>query len=1067
MSHADHPPAIGIVPPTPQPVVGQQFSWNGGSQDAPGGGSEFGPGLASAYSTPVCTVNKIYPKDQTPTGLNDIEYEENDDFLIATTMIEKIRDVIFSVMFFMVHGNSSPEIFEYISIIIEDLQLVTFFISPQVSHVYWIPDTLLHSQVDYQTIDLAVSFNAWFSVAVVAVFVLMLNIVWVGSGFVNGVRKRLSKYWSEFEVSYDYSTPEMLVFHTWTHVEIAARFITVNMSKRRTRIDFNAIPEIQQIFKRGIEEFPDEPLLRLSYALYMFHLKSMNRDATNQLNKIEQLNPPLDVKFQIYYTNQIATQSKEADFLGAGVKISTSLFYKYAEYQKTDKDAKLNHFLAIQEMRTMWELLLDKNYSLEELSLIANKLYTYAQKAQDSYMKLISKFPKSKNTLRFFARFCFDVTNDVLRGDALIDRANDLELEEEGDSAEDEPPATNVHRRESSNLSGIAVNRSPSNVMVVQKAALKRGMSIKSRVNVRQLQTAYSLNDNEKFGGIQNQLQKEMLNFSSVVEDLFATRDIREANNIYYTTPSVEGYISHYPLSELLYPTNISLFEYTRMFANSGLYVSNVSFSDFSNSDENNNIRWVLDNFWTAQHGPYDYSMNILYFATFKLDISNANQTIYILTGVHVFIVFLFLVVLDRSVRMFLTNQRHSLNIFRSIPKAIIKEIIEALTEADGDDIFSNSIVKQSQHLSNANAAQTSSSLFRIQYAIYAILMSVLSILFAYVNISSIYTIGQNFAILDQAGDMQTFQIRLVNLARELLDVDVKTWGNESAIRQHYLSDYDQISEVYASVKYGDDARHPPSPSYNAACFVENRRYNSSVGYIPNSVNLGLLHLTDYLASLHSDIANSCQTGPFKPPAAPIEFFEKVLEWDYLDGWHHVEEASYTETVSMLNNSIHMNIAIFALEMVLVFFGQFLVVSRMMNSFRFTDQCIFDLLNRLPAQVKTVPEIRELLVNNGIMAKTRNIAEDESNTPDKSAQRTSITQQVWSVASMIFFGSNKTPEATSKKKPAMKDHTESEQERKKVNFISPRVSVAVKNSCEMLVEDSAEYIPHKEDSNFT
>ncbi|KAI9334989.1 hypothetical protein BDR26DRAFT_936777 [Obelidium mucronatum] len=641
------PPHIGIEPATPP--TGSALSWD----DDP----NMVTGCKTAPFEP--DFSSLVMGEMKESG-----YEEEDDFLIATTMIEKIRDVIFSVMFFMVHGNSSPELFEYISILIEDLQLVTFFISPQVAHVYHIPDALLYSQIEFQKLDISL-FNVWFSFAVVAVFVLMLNIVWVGSGFVsgrhkfiwpiwtlrvfatvlptlfylpiievivnpiscnrvheresvtaihtientsclsaarlplavvavvalavyiptsislsavffdtqptrkepyhrvhgrldmfyvtvktilvlvytflpdkqgvaklcvaaagcifmfcveifyfpyynpfvnymraglffgssmvglvgvgagisysvtgeqgsiniiygmvvalccgipagfgisallynriqNGVRKRLSRKNQGLDNAFDYATPEKLVFRCWTHVEIAARFITVHMSKRRTRIDFNAIQEVQQIFRRGIDEFPDQPLLRLSYALYMFHLKSMSRDATNQLNKIEQLNPPLDIKFQIYYTNQIAMQSREADFLGAGVKLDIT---SYAEYQKTDKDAKLNHFLAIQEMRAMWELLLDKNYSLEELSMIANKLYTHAQKAQDAYMKLISKFPKSKTTLRFFARFCFDVTNDVLRGDALTDRANDLELdEEESGSEDDDSDMENFHQ---------------------------------------------------------------------------------------------------------------------------------------------------------------------------------------------------------------------------------------------------------------------------------------------------------------------------------------------------------------------------------------------------------------------------------------------------------------------------------------------------------------------------------------------------------------------------------------------------------------------------------------------
>ncbi|ORY46976.1 hypothetical protein BCR33DRAFT_114465 [Rhizoclosmatium globosum] len=97
-------------------------------------------------------------------------------------------------------------------------------------------------------------------------------------------------------------------------------------------------------------------------------------------------------------------------------------------------------------MRAMWELLLDKSYSLEELSAVSNRLYANAQKAEAAYLKLISKFPKSKTTLRFFARFCFDVKNDPIRGSALIEKANDLELENESGSEADENDKTSAKK---------------------------------------------------------------------------------------------------------------------------------------------------------------------------------------------------------------------------------------------------------------------------------------------------------------------------------------------------------------------------------------------------------------------------------------------------------------------------------------------------------------------------------------------------------------------------------------------------------------------------------------------
>ncbi|KAJ3081003.1 hypothetical protein HDU99_006833 [Rhizoclosmatium hyalinum] len=73
-------------------------------------------------------------------------------------------------------------------------------------------------------------------------------------------------------------------------------------------------------------------------------------------------------------------------------------------------------------MRSLWELLSDKQYTVEELAAIANRF---------------SMFPKSKATIRFFAKFCFDVTNDIERGNALTERADDLEIES-SDVEEDE-----------------------------------------------------------------------------------------------------------------------------------------------------------------------------------------------------------------------------------------------------------------------------------------------------------------------------------------------------------------------------------------------------------------------------------------------------------------------------------------------------------------------------------------------------------------------------------------------------------------------------------------------------
>jgi hypothetical protein len=56
----------------------------------------------------------------------------------------------------------------------------------------------------------------------------------------------------------DPEKPEVIVFQFSTHVEIAARFVTIHMSDRRRRINYNGLSEMRTIFKRGLMEFPEE-----------------------------------------------------------------------------------------------------------------------------------------------------------------------------------------------------------------------------------------------------------------------------------------------------------------------------------------------------------------------------------------------------------------------------------------------------------------------------------------------------------------------------------------------------------------------------------------------------------------------------------------------------------------------------------------------------------------------------------------------------------------------------------------------------------------------------------------
>ncbi|KAJ3286618.1 hypothetical protein HDU79_006326, partial [Rhizoclosmatium sp. JEL0117] len=830
----------------------------------------------------------------------------------------------------------------------------------------------------------------------------------------------------------------------------------------------------------------------------------------------------------------------------------------YAEYQKTDKDAKLNHYLAVQEMRSLWELLSDKQYTVEELAAIANRFSMYSQKAQESYLKLISKFPKSKATIRFFAKFCFDVSNDIERGNMLTERADDLELES-SDVEEDEiqdivgstmggfgklasrngsirntslkpvtsspnmndsklvftansvqdqtlsvlvpalPSTMNIDNTnnpsEFAELPSIKVPesviskkssiKSPRNLnrrdtnrtaipiftkekngntrdagsshgtsvssatgaekrskMLLQQARLLELRKRSSRIQMliifatliaiaisvtnfvfslkllndnadgliqviyynrreyytgllfrrtRQLQEAEQ--DEVKVSEIQCQLFAEMQNYSTAVEALYTSREFSKLSDAFYNAPTLPVLKSYYPSLNGSHLVNVTFYEAVFNFVTAGLYIANISSVHLKEIDTNheNNFRWILDNFWGIQ-AAYDYNMDDIFKPESMNNITQSQQMLFILTGIYVFVIFVFAVILDFNVRNLLQNQHKSLEIFTKIPFSLIKETIIELDEADSSDIFTTAITKQGELISNNKKVSFSANLFRLQYLLYCISVCGLSGLFAYINVAAVQKIGLSSSMMHSSGDMLVFQTRLVDLARELVEIDSQTWPNATDLYGHYMDTFNNFIQTHESILYGDTTVAPPMPSYDewpgnlyylmnqsqcllynqTNCLDENRKWNNSIGYNPDTVSHGLLHLTMLMRHQHEQIAvHAAEAVPFVPDPNAIEFFEKVLEWDFLEGWLHVQGDAYTQTLQLVSDSITENITIFVIELILVFLGQYVVVSRMMSHFRFTDNSIFEMLNRLPDKIKNVPEVSQLLVQNGVIPKSR------------------------------------------------------------------------------------------------
>jgi hypothetical protein len=75
------------------------------------------------------------------------------------------------------------------------------------------------------------------------------------------------------------------------------------------------------------------------------------------------------------------------------------------------------------------------------------------------------------------------------------------------------------------------------------------------------------------------------------------------------------------------------------------------------------------------------------------------------------------------------------------------------------------------------------------------------------------------------------------------------------------------------------------------------------------------------------------------------------------------------DTASMMNSRKQINVAIFILQVLLAssaFVSQMLLVARVMGNYRFTDHCIYGILNNLPSHVKKLPEIEKALKDGGL-----------------------------------------------------------------------------------------------------
>ncbi|KAI9204773.1 uncharacterized protein BJ171DRAFT_598806, partial [Polychytrium aggregatum] len=119
------------------------------------------------------------------------ETTEASELLTQRRLTETVRDVMFALLFYIVHGNTSS-VLDYVSLVIEDGQLLCFFFSDSLRSVYMLPDFLVNFvEVKYLTFDITPTYVTLNAIAVSSVALLILNIIYICWGLFNGKQEAI------------------------------------------------------------------------------------------------------------------------------------------------------------------------------------------------------------------------------------------------------------------------------------------------------------------------------------------------------------------------------------------------------------------------------------------------------------------------------------------------------------------------------------------------------------------------------------------------------------------------------------------------------------------------------------------------------------------------------------------------------------------------------------------------------------------------------------------------------------------------------------------------------------
>ncbi|KAJ3050625.1 hypothetical protein HK097_008391 [Rhizophlyctis rosea] len=216
------------------------------------------------------------------------------------------------------------------------------------------------------------------------------------------------------------------VFRHSSEADLAMRFL------RDSEASAAAIQIMHIVFKEAMEQFPKNAQLNLMYSFYLAAWTSDTESTIQYLTAAKSYKPAIDVRFRIFMEERDFEQGQHAhDLAASSLNVAT-----YVEVQSMERQAVESHLESLHAMKAFWNYLAQDSMDPSVLPSYLALMHRTQDSAQKFYEKLVARYPRSKNTLRMYAKYLMVVVNNIELGQELLNRADEIEAQEARDIRE-------------------------------------------------------------------------------------------------------------------------------------------------------------------------------------------------------------------------------------------------------------------------------------------------------------------------------------------------------------------------------------------------------------------------------------------------------------------------------------------------------------------------------------------------------------------------------------------------------------------------------------------------------